>query len=201
MAFELKKLPYEYDALEPIIDKETMHFHHDKHHQTYVTNLNNLLEGTGFETSSIEEILTSLDKLPEAKKNGIRNNAGGVYNHDLFWEVMIPGGSKEPKNKLKIAIEKAFGTLDELKNVFNAKGAGQFGSGWAWLVTDKEGNLEVLSTPNQDSPVSLGKIVLLGNDVWEHAYYLNYQNRRVDYLKAWWELVNWDVVENRYLNR
>ena len=185
MAFELKKLPYEYDALEPIIDKETMHFHHDKHHQTYVTNLNNLLEGTGFETSSIEEILTSLDKLPEAKKNGIRNNAGGVYNHDLFWEVMIPGGSKEPKNELKIAIEKAFGTLDELKNVFNAKGAGQFGSGWAWLVTDKEGNLEVLSTPNQDSPVSLGKIVLLGNDVWEHAYYLNYQNRRVDYLKAW----------------
>lgn len=201
MAFELKKLPYEYDALEPIIDKETMHFHHDKHHQTYVTNLNNLLEGTGFETSSIEEILTSLDKLPEAKKNGIRNNAGGVYNHDLFWEVMIPGGSKEPKNELKIAIEKAFGTLDELKNVFNTKGAGQFGSGWAWLVTDKEGNLEVLSTPNQDSPVSLGKIVLLGNDVWEHAYYLNYQNRRVDYLKAWWELVNWDVVENRYLNR
>lgn len=201
MAFELKKLPYEYDALEPIIDKETMHFHHDKHHQTYVTNLNNLLEGTEFETSSIEEILTSLDKLPEAKKNGIRNNAGGVYNHDLFWEVMIPGGSKEPKNELKIAIEKAFGTLDELKNVFNAKGAGQFGSGWAWLVTDKEGNLEVLSTPNQDSPVSLGKIVLLGNDVWEHAYYLNYQNRRADYLKAWWELVNWDVVENRYLNR
>lgn len=201
MAFELKKLPYEYDALEPIIDKETMHFHHDKHHQTYVTNLNNLLEGTEFETSSIEEILTSLDKLPEAKKNGIRNNAGGVYNHDLFWEVMIPGGSKEPKNELKIAIEKAFGTLDELKNVFNAKGAGQFGSGWAWLVTDKEGNLEVLSTPNQDSPISLGKIVLLGNDVWEHAYYLNYQNRRADYLKAWWELVNWDVVENRYLNR
>ena len=201
MAFELKKLPYEYDALEPIIDKETMHFHHDKHHQTYVTNLNNLLEGTGFETSSIEEILTSLDKLPEEKKNGIRNNAGGVYNHDLFWEEMIQGGSKEPKNELKIAIEKAFGTLDELKNVFNAKGAGQFGSGWAWLVTDKEGNLEVLSTPNQDSPISLGKIVLLGNDVWEHAYYLNYQNRRADYLKAWWELVNWDVVENRYLNR
>lgn len=201
MAFELKKLPYEYDALEPVIDKETMHFHHDKHHQTYVTNLNNLLEGTEFENSSIEEILTSLDKLPEAKKNGVRNNAGGVYNHDLFWEVMMPGGSKEPKNKLKIAIEKAFGTLDELKNIFNAKGAGQFGSGWAWLVTDKEGNLEVLSTPNQDSPVSLGKIVLLGNDVWEHAYYLNYQNRRADYLKAWWELVNWDVVENRYLNR
>ncbi|MGP1494781.1 MAG: superoxide dismutase [Streptobacillus sp.] len=201
MAFELKKLPYEYDALEPIVDKETMHFHHDKHHQTYVTNLNNLLEGTGFENSSIEEILTSLDKLPEEKKNGIRNNAGGVYNHDLFWEVMMPGGSKEPKNELKIAIEKAFGTLDELKNVFNAKGAGQFGSGWAWLVTDKEGNLEVLSTPNQDSPVSLGKIVLLGNDVWEHAYYLNYQNRRADYLKAWWNLVNWDVVESRYLNR
>ena len=201
MAFELKNLPYEYDALEPIIDKENMHFHHDKHHQTYVTNLNNLLEGTGFENSSIEEILTSLDKLPEAKKNGIRNNAGGVYNHDLFWEVMIPGGSKEPKNELKTAIEKAFGSLDELKNSFNAKGAGQFGSGWAWLVTDKEGNLEVLSTPNQDSPISLGKIVLLGNDVWEHAYYLNYQNRRADYLKAWWELVNWNIVEERYLNR
>ena len=201
MAFELKNLPYEYDELEPIIDKETMHFHHDKHHQTYVTNLNNLLEGTGFENSSIEEILTSLDKLPESKKNGIRNNAGGVYNHDLFWEVMTPGGSKEPKNELKTAIEKAFGSLDELKNSFNAKGAGQFGSGWAWLVTDKEGNLEVLSTPNQDSPISSGKIVLLGNDVWEHAYYLNYQNRRADYLKAWWELVNWNIVEERYLNR
>ena len=198
MSFKLMELPYAYDALEPIIDKETMHLHHDMHHQAYVNNLNNLLEGTGFEGKSIEEILTSLDKMPEAKRNGIRNNAGGVYNHDLFWLTMTPGGSKEPKGKLKEAIEKSFGSLEGLKEQFNNKGLAQFGSGWAWLVSDEDGNLEVISTPNQDSPISLGKKVILGNDVWEHAYYLRYQNRRGEYLNKWWDLINWDIVEARY---
>ncbi len=198
MSFKLMELPYAYDALEPIIDKETMHLHHDMHHQAYVNNLNNLLEGTGFESKSIEEILTSLDKMPEAKRNGIRNNAGGVYNHDLFWLTMTPGGSKEPKGKLKEAIEKSFGSLEGLKEQFNNKGLAQFGSGWAWLVSDEDGNLEVISTPNQDSPISLGKKAILGNDVWEHAYYLRYQNRRGEYLNKWWDLINWDIVEARY---
>ncbi|CAM3479780.1 superoxide dismutase [Pseudostreptobacillus hongkongensis] len=198
MSFKLMELPYAYDALEPIIDKETMHLHHDMHHQAYVNNLNNLLEGTGFEGKSIEEILTSLDKMPEAKRNGIRNNAGGVYNHDLFWLTMTPGGSKEPKGKLKEAIEKSFGSLEGLKEQFNNKGLAQFGSGWAWLVSDEDGNLEVISTPNQDSPISLGKKAILGNDVWEHAYYLRYQNRRGEYLNKWWDLINWDIVEARY---
>lgn len=198
MSFILKDLPYAYDALEPVIDKETMHFHHDKHHNAYITNLNNLLEGTGFENATIEEVLTSLDKMPEAKRNGIRNNAGGTYNHDLFWESMIPGGSKEPVGKLKEAIESTFGSFEEFKNVFNAKGLSQFGSGWVWLISDAEGKLEVVSTANQDSPLSNGKKVILGNDVWEHAYYLNYQNRRGDYLKEWFNVVNWDVVSARY---
>lgn len=198
MSFKLMELPYAYDALSPIIDKETMHFHHDMHHQAYVTNLNNLLEGTGFENSSIEEILTSLDKMPEAKRNGIRNNAGGVYNHDLFWISMTPGGSKEPKGNLKEAIEKTFGSFEGLKEQFNSKGLSQFGSGWVWLVSDENGNLEVMSTPNQDNPISQGKKVILGNDVWEHAYYLNYQNRRGEYLNKWWDLVNWDLIEKRY---
>ena len=198
MSFKLMELPYAYDALEPIIDKETMHLHHDMHHQAYVNNLNNVLEGTGFEGKSIEEILTSLDKMPEAKRNGIRNNAGGTYNHDLFWLTMTPGGSKEPKGKLKEAIEKSFGSLEGLKEQFNNKGLAQFGSGWAWLVSDEDGNLEVISTPNQDSPISLGKKAILGNDVWEHAYYLRYQNRRGEYLNKWWDLINWDIVEARY---
>lgn len=198
MSFVLKELAYSYDALEPVIDKETMHFHHDKHHQAYVTNLNNLLVGTEFENSSIEEILKSLDKMPEAKRNGIRNNAGGVYNHDLFWEVMIPGGKKEPSGLLKETIEKTFGSLENLKEEFNAKGLGQFGSGWVWLVVNEKNELEVLSTANQDNPISLNKKVLFGNDVWEHAYYLNYQNRRADYLKEWWNLINWDIVEQRF---
>lgn len=198
MSFVLKELAYAYDALEPVIDKETMHFHHDKHHQAYVNNLNNLLEGTGFENSTLEEILTSLDKMPEDKKNGIRNNAGGVYNHNLFWDIMTPGGSKEPVGNLKEAIEKHFGSLEELKKQFNQKGASQFGSGWVWLVSCPCGKLEVMSTANQDSPVSLGKKVIFGNDVWEHAYYLNYQNRRADYLSSWWNLVNWDKAEENY---
>lgn len=198
MSFILKDLPYAYNALEPIIDEATMHFHHDKHHQTYVNNLNNLLDGTEFSNYSLEEILTSLDKMPVDKVNGIRNNAGGVYNHNLFWEIMTPNGSNEPIGKLKDEIISTFGSFENMKNEFNTKGAGQFGSGWVWLVVNQENKLEILSTPNQDSPLSQGKKPILGNDVWEHAYYLNYQNRRADYLKEWFNLVNWDIVLEKY---
>ncbi|WP_064612576.1 superoxide dismutase [Streptobacillus moniliformis] len=198
MSIKLKDLPYAYDALEPVIDKETMHLHHDKHHNTYVTNLNNLIKGTEFENATVEEILTSLDKMPEEKRNGIKNNAGGTYNHDIFWETMIPGGSKEPVGRLKEAIDKTFGSFEEFKNLFNSKGLTQFGSGWVWLVSDKDGNLEVYSTSNQDCPLSDGKKIILCNDVWEHAYYLNYKNRRADYLKEWFNVVNWDIVSDRY---
>ena len=154
-----------------------------------------------FEEATLKEILTHLDRAPEDKKNGIRNNAGGVYNHNLFWESMIPGGSKTPVGEVAKKIEEKYESFEKFKEIFNAKGAGQFGSGWVWLVTDKEGNIDVVSTPNQDCPISCGKIVLLGNDVWEHAYYLKYQNKRPDYLKAWWEVVNWDIVEARYKYR
>lgn len=201
MSFELVKLGYAYDALEPVIDKETMEIHHSRHHQAYVNNLNNLIAGTIFEEATLEEILENLERAPQDKANGIRNNAGGVYNHNLFWEVMTPGGSKTPVGEVAKKIEEIFESFDKFKEIFNAKGAGQFGSGWVWLVTDVDGNIEVVSTPNQNCPVSEGKVVLLGNDVWEHAYYLKYQNKRADYLNAWWEVVNWDVVEKRYANR
>lgn len=196
--FILKDLEYAYDALEPVIDKETMAFHHDKHHQAYVNNLNNLIQGTEFENSTIEEILTNLEKFPVEKRNGVRNNGGGVYNHDLFWELLKPNGKKEASGKLKEEIENTFGSLENMKKEFNAKGLAQFGSGWVWLVVDENGKLEILSTANQDNPITLGKKVLIGNDVWEHAYYLNYQNRRADYLNAFWDIVNWDIVETRY---
>lgn len=199
MAFVLKELSYKYDALEPIIDKETMQFHHDKHHQAYINNLNNLIAGTEFENLSLEEILKSLDKLPEEKRNGVRNNGGGAYNHNLFWDIMTPGGSKEPVGNLKEAIERDFGSVEELKKEFNQKGLTQFGSGWAWLVyCESCGKLKVLSTANQDNPISQGKKVIFGNDVWEHAYYLNYQNRRADYLNEWWNLINWDIAEENF---
>lgn len=197
MAFKLEALPYAYDALEPFIDKETMEFHHDKHHQSYTNNLNKAIEGTEFDNMEIEEILKKLDKAPADKKNAIKNNAGGYYNHNLFWECMKPGGAKEPQGELLEAINKEFGSFDEFKEKFQKAGAGQFGSGWAWLIC-KDGKLEVTNSPNQDCPVSDGAVVLLGNDVWEHAYYLKYQNRRADYLKEWWKVVNWDVVAERY---
>lgn len=200
MAFELMKLPYAYDALEVAIDKETMEIHHSKHHQGYVNNLNNLIAGTIFEEATLVEILQNLDKVSEDKVNGIRNNAGGVFNHNLFWESMIPGGSNVPVGELAEKINEKYGDFEKFKEEFNAKGAGQFGSGWVWLVVDNQGNLEIVSTPNQNNPISCGKIVLLGNDVWEHAYYLRYQNRRADYLKEWWKVVNWDIIETRYQN-
>ena len=197
MAFEVPPLPYDYNALEPHIDDETMHLHHDKHHQAYVTNANNALEGTEWANKPVEEVLQNLKEIPDDKRGPVRNNAGGHYNHSLFWEWMSPDGGGEPDGDLASAIDSAFGSFQEFKDKLKAAGVGQFGSGWAWLVHDGSG-LAIVSTPNQDSPISTGKTPLLGVDVWEHAYYLNYQNRRPDYIKAWWNVVNWDEVAKNY---
>ncbi|MFN8124370.1 MAG: superoxide dismutase [Thermoleophilia bacterium] len=197
MAFELPPLPYAYDALEPHIDARTMEIHHSKHHQTYVNNANAALEGTEFADASVEDVLKNLSKLPADKQTAVRNNAGGHANHTLFWEIMGPGGGGDPSGELGDAITATFGSADELRAKMNAAGAGRFGSGWSWLIWNGSG-LEVTSTPNQDSPILDGNVPLLGIDVWEHAYYLNYQNRRPDYLSAWWNVVNWDAVAARY---
>ena len=193
MAFEVPPLPYDYNALEPTIDEQTMHLHHDKHHQAYVNAANAALEGTEWADRSVEEDLQNLDQIPEDKRGAVRNNAGGHYNHSLFWEWMSPDGGGEPDGELRSAIVSAFGSFDDFKAKVKAAGVGQFGSGWAWLVHDGSG-LAVVSTPNQNSPISDGKTPLLGVDVWEHAYYLKYQNRRPDYLDAWWDVVNWPKV-------
>ena len=193
MAFEVPPLPYEYAALEPHIDEETMHLHHDKHHQAYVTNANKALEGTDWADKPVEDVLENLNQIPEDKRSAVRNNAGGHYNHSLFWEWMSPDGGGEPDGELRSAIESAFGSVQEFKDKMKAAGVGQFGSGWAWLVHDGSG-LAITSTPNQDSPISSGKTPLLGVDVWEHSYYLRYQNRRPDYIDAWWNVVNWPKV-------
>lgn len=197
MAFKLEPLKYDYNALEEVIDEETMKIHHDKHHQAYVDNLNKAIEGTEWESKSLEEILKNLNAISEDKRTAVRNNAGGHYNHTLFWETMTPGGSNEPVGNLKSAIEKKFGSFDSFKEEFEKAGAGRFGSGWVNLVK-KNGEIEIVSNPNQDSPISDGYEVIIGNDVWEHAYYLRYQNRRPEYLKNWWKVVNWDVAEARY---
>jgi Fe-Mn family superoxide dismutase len=197
MAFEVPPLPYAFDALEPHIDAQTMTIHHDKHHQAYVDKLNAALEGTDFADTPIEEIIADLDAIPEDKRTAVRNNGGGHYNHSLFWPSMSPDGGGAPDGPLGDAIDAAFGSFDEFKEKFEAAGVGQFGSGWAWLVADG-GALSITSTPNQDNPLSGGSTPLLGNDVWEHAYYLKYQNRRPDYLKAWWDTVDWAVVAERY---
>ena len=193
MAFEVPPLPYEYNALEPHIDEETMHLHHDKHHQAYVTNANNALEGTEWADKPVEEVLQNLSSIPDDKRGAVRNNAGGHYNHSLFWEWMGPNGGGEPDGALRDALDAAFGSFDDFKARMKAAGVGQFGSGWAWLVHDGSG-LAVVSTPNQDSPISDGRTPLLGVDVWEHSYYLKYQNRRPDYIDAWWNVVNWPKV-------
>ncbi len=193
MPYEVPHLPYDYDALEPHIDEDTMHLHHDKHHQAYVTNANDALEGTEWADKPVQEVLQNLDSVPEDKRSKVRNNAGGHYNHSLFWEWMSPDGGGEPDGALKDAIDSAFGSFDEFKDKFKAAGVGQFGSGWAWLVHDGSG-LAIVSTPNQDNPISQGKTPLLGVDVWEHAYYLKYQNKRPDYIEAWWNTVNWAKV-------
>ena len=197
MPFEVPPLPYDYAALEPYIDEQTMRLHHDKHHQAYVDKANAALEGTGEENASVDHILTILDELPEDKRTAIRNNAGGHANHSLFWEIMSPDGGGEPEGALAEAIDSAFGSFDDFKTEVKETGVGQFGSGWAWLVHDGSG-LAVVGSANQDSPLSKGQTPLLGVDVWEHAYYLKYQNRRPDYIDAWWNVVNWPEVENRY---
>lgn len=197
MAFEVPTLPYAYDALEPHIDETTMQIHHDKHHQAYVDKLNAAVDGTDAANSSIEELIAGLSALPAEIQGPVRNNGGGHLNHSLFWESMSPDGGGAPDGELAAAIDDAFGSFDSFKEAFEAAGVGQFGSGWAWLVADGDG-VAVVSTPNQDSPLTDGKTPLLGNDVWEHAYYLNYQNRRPDYLKAWWNTVDWSVVAARY---
>ena len=198
MARELPPLPYPFDALEPYIDAQTMEIHHDKHHQTYVTNLNNAVAGTDLENVSSVDLVKNLSTVPEDKQTAVRNNAGGDVNHTFFWDLIAPGGSSEPVGALAEAINAKFGGLDGLKEKVNAAGAGRFGSGWAWLVVDGNGDLEVLSTANQDSPLTDGKTPVVGVDVWEHAYYLKYQNKRPDYLAAFWNVVNWDAAGKNY---
>jgi superoxide dismutase, Fe-Mn family len=197
MAFEVPDLPYPYDALEPHIDEATMKLHHDKHHQAYVDKANDALSGTDLDGASVEEVLKNLDQLPDDKRTAVRNNAGGHANHSFFWEIMGPDAGGEPQGALASRIGETFGGLDQLKEQVNAAGVGQFGSGWTWLVHDGSG-LAVTSTPNQDSPISAGQTPLIGIDVWEHAYYLKYQNKRPDYLQAWWNVINWDAVAKRF---
>jgi superoxide dismutase, Fe-Mn family len=196
MAFEVPDLPYDYDALEPHIDEQTMRLHHDKHHQTYVDKANAALEGTEWADKPVEEVLQNLGQLGD-KETPVRNNAGGHYNHSFFWQIMSPDGGGEPEGALAEAIDSTFGSLDDLKKQVGDAGANRFGSGWAWLVHDGSG-LKVTSTANQDSPISDGQTPLLGVDVWEHAYYLKYQNKRPDYIAAWWNVVNWPEVQKRY---
>ena len=197
MPYEVPPLPYPYEALEPHIDAKTMTIHHDKHHQAYVDKVNAALEGTEFADKPIEEVIANLDALPEDERTPVRNQGGGHLNHNLFWESMGPDGGGTPDGELGAAIDSAFGSFGDFKEKFEAAGAAQFGSGWVWLVLDS-GQLAVTSTANQDNPVSSGATPLLGNDVWEHTYYLSYQNRRPDYLEAWWNTVNWSKVAERY---
>ena len=197
MAFSVPDLAYAFDALEPHIDARTMEIHHDKHHAAYVNNLNAALEGTPWAEQSLDAVLTSLDSIPEDKRMAVRNNGGGHANHTLFWEIMGPNGGGDPSGALGDAIADAFGGVADLKAAVNDAGVKRFGSGWTWLVWDGTG-LAVKSTPNQDTPVMDGEAPLLGIDVWEHAYYLNYQNRRPDYLEAWWNVVDWDAVSARF---
>jgi Fe-Mn family superoxide dismutase len=205
MAYELPKLPYDYNALEPHIDARTMEIHYTKHHQAYVTNLNNAIKGKAdLEKKSVEDLIRDLNSVPGEIRTAVRNNAGGHANHSFFWKIMGPNAGGEPKGKLADDIKSTFGGFDQFKEKFAAAGAGRFGSGWAWLIRNASGKLEIVSTANQDSPL-MGKGVagaegtpILGIDVWEHAYYLNYQNRRPDYIKAWWNVVNWDAVAKNY---
>jgi Fe-Mn family superoxide dismutase len=197
MAYELPPLPYPYDALEPTIDEQTMQLHHDKHHQAYLDKVNAALEGTEWEDRPVDQVLSNLDLLPEDKRTVVRNNGGGHANHSLFWEIMGPDGGGEPSGDLGAAIEDTFDSFDELKRQVIEAGVNRFGSGWTWLIHDGTG-LAVVSTPNQDTPVMNSDTPILGIDVWEHAYYLKYQNRRPEYLEAWWNVVNWDAVAERF---
>jgi superoxide dismutase, Fe-Mn family len=198
MAHEVPPLPYDYAALEPTIDTQTMHLHHDKHHLAYVTNLNAALEkAPELQSKSAEDLIRDLNAVPEAIRTAVRNNGGGHVNHSMFWKIMGPNAGGAPTGEIADAIKSTFGDFNTFKEKFNDAGVKQFGSGWAWLVKGKDGKLAVTSTPNQDSPLSQGLYPILGNDVWEHAYYLKYQNRRADYLKEWWNVVNWTEVNRR----
>ncbi|MFV1883459.1 MAG: superoxide dismutase [Balneola sp.] len=199
MAYSLPDLPYAYDALEPHFDARTMEIHHTKHHQGYTNNVNAALEGTEFDGKDIEEVLSNIDSLPADKKQAVINNGGGFANHSLFWTILSPNGGGTPTGKLAEAIDSAFGSFDAFKDAFSKAAATRFGSGWAWLVVDN-GSLKVTSTANQDSPIMEDQTPILGLDVWEHAYYLNYQNRRPDYVSAFWNIVNWDQVAENFEN-
>ena len=198
MAFELPPLPYDYSALEPYIDTQTMQIHHDRHHGTYVTNLNNAIKGTAVADWSLDDLIRRLSEVPESIRTAVQNNGGGHINHSMFWQIMAPNAGGAPKGALASAIDQAFGSFEQFKAAFKDAGVKRFGSGWAWLVLNKSGNLQVISTANQDNPLSIGLFPVMGNDVWEHAYYLKYQNKRPDYLDAWWNVVNWDAVASRY---
>lgn len=199
MAFTLPKLPYDFNALEPHIDARTMEIHHGKHHQAYVNNLNAAIEKhPELSDKSLEDLVKNWNTVPEDIRPAVRNNGGGHYNHSMFWELMSAKGGGEPSGALADAITKAFGDFAKFKETFAAKAVGQFGSGWGWLVKNSDGGLAIVSTPNQDNPITDGKTPILGVDVWEHAYYLNYQNRRPDYVAAWWNVVNWDEVGKRF---
>ena len=199
MAFKVPELPYAYEALEPTIDSATMHLHHDKHHQAYVTNLNAAIEKhTELASKNVRELITDLNAIPEDIRPAVRNNGGGHLNHKMFWKSMSPDGGGDPTGAIAAAINTAFGSFAELKTQFADAGVKRFGSGWVWLVRESSGGLKIVSTANQDNPISDGLHPILGNDVWEHAYYLNYQNRRPDYLAAWWNVVNWEAVNKRF---
>ena len=199
MTFKLPELNYDYDALEPFIDEQTMIIHHTKHHQTYVDNLNKALEGhEKYQNMGIEELMVFLNELPDSIKTAVRNNAGGHINHTMFWNLMSPNGNSAPVGEIAKKIDEDLGGFDKFKDEFKKAALGRFGSGWAWLVLDKEGKLMIVSTPNQDNPLTDGLKPLLGIDVWEHAYYLKYQNKRADYIDAWWNVVDWNKVEEEY---
>ena len=195
MPFTLPALPYAYDALEPHIDARTMEIHHTKHHQTYVNNLNAALEkAPQLQGKSLDDLMRGISSVPEAVRTAVRNNGGGHWNHSMFWELMGPQKGGEPKGRIGDAIKSSFGDVTKFKEQFTAAGTGRFGSGWAWLIDEGNGKLSITSTPNQDNPLMEGKKAIMGLDVWEHAYYLKYQNRRPDYIAAWWNVVNWDAV-------
>jgi len=199
MAFELSPLPYNYDALEPYIDAQTMQLHHDMHHQAYVNNLNAAVgKYPDLQSKSPEELIKDLNNLPQDIVSAVRNNGGGHVNHTMFWQIMAPNAGAEPTGPIADAIRENFGDFESFKQRFNDAGTKQFGSGWVWLVRTSDGKIEVISTPNQDSPMTSGHIPIMGNDVWEHAYYLKYQNKRAEYLKQWWNVVNWDEINKRF---
>jgi len=198
MAFELPPLPYDYNALEPYIDTQTMQLHHDKHHATYVTNLNNALKDSPLASLQPDEVLLRINEVPDAVRTAVRNNGGGHANHSMYWQIMKPNGGGEPTGDIAQAITSSFGSFDAFKTAFNDAAAKQFGSGWAWVTLGQDGKLQITSSANQDSPLLNGIYPIFGNDVWEHAYYLKYQNRRPEYLNNWWNVVNWDEINKRY---